>query len=289
MKILTPSSVMQRTGHVGRYGNEHNNPPAADMVRAEGRANVKQLNPYQYDFLNYHVGSYAIKDSLSPDDYMNSMRPFDPEQDVVIALKELLMLIFEIQIAGILTNTAGYHSDSVITLGNAADRFDAPSTSSIDKQAMDLRNAIRTRCGVDPNTLVMDANTFEAVSRHPQARGSLYNTVSTHRTATEEEVMKLFQVDRLFVGRTSRTSSNAPNAARARVWGKDIWMGYVNPTKARRQLTFGYYHHFRNADSFVISRQSVGDPRNKEIFSYLSWQHHITDYNCGGLIKNAIS
>ena len=190
-EILTPSSVMMRTGHIGRYGNEHNNPPAGDLVRAEGRANVKQVVPVSRDFLNYHVGTYAIKDSLSPDDYMNVLRPFDAEADVVIALKHILMMICEIQIAEALTATTGYPAGSVRTLANANERFDVPASSSIDKEVLALRNSIRTECGQDANTAVMDANTFEAVSRHPQARGAIYNTVSRDRTASEAEVYEV--------------------------------------------------------------------------------------------------
>ena len=287
--ILTPSPVIQRSGHIGVYGNEHNNPPGKDDIRAEGRANVKQLFPYSYDFINYLVGTYAIKDSLSPDDYRNVMRPFDAEEDVTIALKVLLMLICEIDIASTLTNTANYPSDNVTTLSNASERFDVPATSSIDKVVQDLRNNILTACGQSPNTAVMDKTVFEVISRHPQAKGTIYKDVSHTRTASEEEVRKLLQVDRLLIGKTSRTSSNARDATRSRVWGKDIWLGYVNPTKTKRQLTFGYYHHFMNADSFIISRQSVGNPMNKELFCYQSWQHHYVDFKCGGIIKSAIS
>ena len=287
--ILTPSPVNMRTGLIGRYGNEHNNPPVKDAVRAEGRANVKQVFPVSRDFLNYAVGTYAIKDSLSPDDYMNVQRPFDAEIDVVIALKHILMMICEVDIATTLLETTNYPSGSVINLTNANERFDQPSTSSIDAQAIKLRNSVLTKSGMPCNTAIMDRTTFEAVSRHPQARGTIFKDVSMNRTASEEEVRKLLQVDRLLIGETSRTSSNSPTAERARVWGKDIWMGYVNPMKSQRQPTFGYFHHFRNADSFIISRQSVGNPMNKELFSYLSWQHHYADFNCGGLIKNAIS
>ena len=286
--ILTPSPVIQRSGHVGRYGNEHNNPPGKDDIRAEGRANVKQLFPYSREFINYLVGTFAIKDSLSPDDYMNVMRPFDAEEDVTIALKVMLMLICEIDIATTLTNTANYPAANVTTLANATDRFDDP-TSSIDKVVQNLRNAILTACGMSPNTAVMDKTTFEVISRHPQARGTIFKDVSMNRTASEEEVRKLLQVDRLLIGKTSRTNSNASTAERSRVWGKDIWFGYVNPTRTKRQLTFGYYHHFMNADSFIISRQSVGNPLNKELFCYQSWQHHYVDFKCGGVVKNAIS
>ena len=286
--ILTPSPVIMRSGHIGTYGNEHNNPPDKDDIRAEGRANVKQMYPVSRDFLNYLVGTFAIKDSLSPDDYMNVIKPFDAEADSIMGLKAILMLICEIDIANVLTDTTNYPAGSVSTLtGN--ERFDEPSTSSIDKVAQSVRNSVLTECGQSPNTAVMDKTTFEVISRHPQARGTIFKDVSMNRTASEEEVRKLLQVDRLLIGKASRTNSNARGAQRSRVWGKDIWLGFVDPAKRKRQVTFGYYHHFQNADSFVISRQSVGNPMNKELFCYQSWQHHFVDFKCGGIIKNAIS
>ena len=288
-QILTDSPVMQQTGLIGRYGNEHNNAPPAHSIIADGRANVQQLNPYSTEFLNYEVKTYALMDALSPNDYRNYIKPFDAEQDLVIALKLLLMLVCEVDIAEKLTAAANYSGDRLIELVDDEDKFNDKANSSVDAQAETLRNGVRTACGMDPNTAVMDANTFEVISRHPDARGTIFQDMTKSRTATEAEVAKLLQVDRLLIGRSSRTTANAADAPLSRVWGKDIWMGYVAPRKGLRQRTFGYFHHYRNMDSYVISRQSVGNPVNKDIFSYMNWQHHFTDYNCGGVIKNAIA
>lgn len=288
-QVLTDSPVMMRTGHIGRYGQDHNVYNNPDTIRAEGSANVQQTFPVSRDFLNYNVGTFALKDSLSPDDYMNVMRPFNAEEDLTIALKQILMLSREIQLSDMLFTTANYPNSSVIDLSTENDRFDKPASSSIDEQVLKLRDSIRNQCGMNPNTAIIDEAVFEAMSRHPQARGTIFKDVSMNRTASEEEVRKLLQVERLLIGRVARADDVSPDSALQRVWTKNLWMGYVAPTKALRQKTFGYYHHFRTSDSFIIARQSVGNPVNKEVFCYLSWQHHPVDYKCGGVITNAIS
>lgn len=129
---------------------------------------------------------------------------------------------------------------------------------------------------------------FDYLSRHPDVLGTLFQDMSSSRTASEEEVRKVLQVDKLLIGRTAKTSSDSSTAALSRVWGKDVWMGYISPSKMLREPNFGFYHHYQNADSYVIARQSIGNPVNQDIFTYMSWQHHITDYNCGGLLRTVI-
>lgn len=287
-QILTNSPVMFQTGLIGQYGNEHNVEYNKREVLADGRANVRQIYPYSTDFTNYAVATYALMDTLSQNDYRNYRLPFNAEQDLTIAIKLLLMLVCEIDIATQIQDSTGYPSSSVITLASADDRFDHED-SSVDTQARTLRASILDNCGYAPNTMVCDENVFDALSRHKDNRGTIFQDLSKSRTASAAEVMKLFKVNRLLIGKTAKTSDPGKNAQLSRVWGKDIWLGYVAPMRALRQQTFGYYHHYQNADSYVITRQSTGNPENRDVFCYQSWQHHIINKNCGGLIKMAIS
>ena len=289
--ILTPSPVLYKTGLIGQYGNQHNREYNLREILAEGRANVRQVYPYESDFENYVVYSYALMDTLSPDDYRNYMAPFNAEQDLTIALRLLLMLASEIDCANKLLSVADYPASSVKTLAQA-DRLNARKAGDLTNNVRDIRASIITECGHEPNTLVMDTNVFDAASRHPDVLGTIFQTVSTDRTASEAEVAKVFKIDpsRFFVGRTAKTSTDDKDATLSRVWGKDIWYGYVAPTRALRQRTFGYRHFFNNAESYIITRQSASNPINRDVFCYSSWQHHIVENGkrCGGLIKNAI-
>ena len=285
--ILTNSPVIYQTGLIGQYGNEHNVEYNKREILADGRANVRQIYPYSTSFTNYAVGTYALMDTLSPADYRNYMLPFNAEQDLSIALKLLLMLVCEIDIANQLLDTAGYEAGSVVTLAADAS-FDKNIAGGVKTNAQKLRKAVIDECGYPPNTLVCDENVFDVLSRHQDNVGTIFQDVSKSRTASEEEVKKMFKVDRLLVGQTAKTASGERDAALSRVWGRDIWLGYVNPMRGLRQKTFGYYHHYMNADSYVITRQSTGNPVNRDVFCYQSWQHHLIDKKCGALIKNAI-
>lgn len=286
-RFLTSSPVGKQTGLIGRYGNEHNREYNKRELLADGRANVRQLYPYSNEFLNYFVATYALMDSLSPNDIANFMLPFNAEQDLVIAIKQILMLACEIDLVTQLYQTAGYPASSVITLTNNDDKF-SKKDSDLDGQIRKLRASILSACGKAPNTMVCDENVFDALSRHDDVRGTIFQDVTTSRTASEAEVAKLFKVDRLFVAKTAKTTSSSSTAEYQRVWGKNIWFGFINPNKSLRQQTFGFFHHWRNSDSYVITRQSIGNPVNKDVFCYQSWQHHITDRRCGGLIVGAI-
>ena len=286
-KILTDSPVMMRTGRIGAYGNQHNVALDKDSVLAEGSADVQQVETRNMEFDNYHVRTYALQDIISPDDRMNTLRPFQPEEDITISLKLLLMLCCEIDIANQLLNAANYPSTNTKALGSSSERFGS-KTSDVHAIAQEGRNAVLNGCGMPANVAVTDKLCLETLSRHPQVLGQVFNTMSTDRTANEEQVAQVLQVDKLLIGKTARAASSARNAGLSRVWGKDLWMGHVEPTKSLRQKSFGYYHHFATSDAFILSRQAIKNPVNKEIFSYMSWQHHILDYSCGYLLKNVI-
>ena len=287
-EILTKSPVVYQTGLIGQYGNEHNVEYNKRELRADGRANVRQIYPYSTSFLNYAVATYALMDTLSENDYRNYMLPFDAEQDLTIALRLLLMLTCEIDIANAITAVAGYPASSVIT-PTANNKYDKRVAGTLTENARALRASIIGACGYAPNTMVMDENVFDAVSRHPDVLGTIFQDMTTSRTASEAEVAKVFKVDRLLIGKTAKTASADRDATLSRVWGKDIWYGYVAPNRGLRQKTFGYYHHYNNSESYVITRQSIGNPVNRDVFCYQSWQHHIIDRKCGGLIKGAIA
>lgn len=288
-KILTNSPVVMRTGRIGAYGNQHNVALDKDSVLAEGSSAVQQVPTRDMSFDDYHVRTYALQDVVSPDDRMNTLRPFQPEEDITISLKQLLMLCCEIDLANQMLNAANYPATNTKTLANANDKFSSGETSSIHDEALNARNAVLDGCGMEANVAVMDKKVFEAVSRHPQVLGQVFNTLSTQRTANEEQVAQVLQVDKLYVGKTARAASSDRNSTLSRVWGKDLWIGHIEETKSLRQKSFGYFHHFAASDAFIISRQGILNPMLKEIFSYMSWQHHILDYKCGYLIKGAIA
>ena len=287
-KILTDAPVVMRTGRIGAYGNQHNVALDKESVLAEGAASVQQVPTRDMEFDNYHVRTYALQDIVTPDDRMNTLRPFEPEEDITISLKQLLMLCCEIDLANQILNAASYPSGHTKTLANATDKFSDRENSDVHGEAQLGRNAVLKSSGVEVNTAAMDKLVFEALSRHPQVLGQVFNTMSTDRTANMEQVAQVLQVDNLYVGKASRAASADRNSALSRVWGKDIWLGHIDDTKSLRQKSFGYFHHFATSDAFVISRQGILNPMNKEIFSYMSWQHHILNYNCGYLIKGAI-
>ena len=252
-RILTDSPVMMRTGLLGSYGNNHNVALDKNSVLAEGASTVQQVNTRDMSFENYHVRTFALQDIITPDDRMNTNKPFQAEEDITISLKQLLMLCCEIDIANQINDAANYPAANVETLGSADQKFNDYENSNIHEVVQKMRNAIITACGKAPNTVVMDKLTKETLGRHPQVLGQIFGTLSTDRTANEEQIAKIFDVDRIMIGMTARSATADKGAALSRVWGKDIWLGHVANAKSLRQKSFGYYHHFDTSDAFTVS------------------------------------
>ena len=276
-QVLTDNSVPQQSGDIAVYGQEHTNAPDLGDVTVEGKSNVYQLNTRSTSYIPYRVNRYAMLDSLSQSDIRNYREPFEAENDLVMAITELLMLVCEIDLASKFSGAVIPAARSIdLDFQNLGTAKDAISARDKMQRAMIAAN------GMGYNTAIMDRLTYTALRSHPDIIGTYFKDMSGQVTASEQQVKDFLEVDRLLISDAWKTVTSKRDATKSRVWGSDIYMANISPSKGRRMTTLGFNHNYGELQNYVIRRPGYANPENEDFFVYSNWNFALTDLTCLG-------
>jgi len=214
-----------------------------------------------------------------------------PEQDAVALITRSLMLGHEKKVSDLIRNTATYPVGNTVTLAGTqqwSDYTGAPNTTS--DPVNDIRNARRTiwnLTGRNPNTIIIPSQGIDYIINHPRIVSRF-----TYFTLTNDDAfleLAGFQGNMLLVDSGYNTGDNVDAAeAFQYLWGKDVWIGIVDPTPGQQTKTFGktfcqpYPAGIRPVDRW---RE---EPRKSDLFR-VSWKYDlkVVSNTAGYLIKNA--
>ena len=119
-QILTPYASRQQTGLIPKLGNEHNNPPSLEEALADGTADISQINTYSTGFDSYVINTYALMGVLTLSEKRNISMPYSPEREINAAIKLMLMLLCEIDMATKLMASALYTDNNHMTMADGS-------------------------------------------------------------------------------------------------------------------------------------------------------------------------
>jgi len=217
-------------------------------MRAD-KAEVKVLN-YGATLKSYTAFEFALATEISDRELANQDSVLQLEVSKVQAVQDSLLLDQEIRVANLFYNTANYPAGNFATLSgtsqwnNASFLSQTNGAHSIIKQQIELgKEAVRKSTGgLLPNTIIL-----------PRAVASvLFNDVGLAdliKFNTNNPMANLLSAD--FIPETLwgmkvliptgiyQTAVEGEAFNGADVWGKNVWMGYVNPTPGPNTLTFG--------------------------------------------------
>lgn len=171
----------------------------------------------------------------------------DPEADATKLVTRALLLGHESKVSGLVRNTANYPSTNFVTLSGTSqwDNYTygtagIPTTVVSDPvtNIMTAMRTIRTLTGRWPNVLAIPSYGIPFIENHPRIVDR-FKTFSL----TQPDAFTLLTG---FQGKIIQTDSlfNAANNIDATqnityFWGKDVWLGIVDPTPGLNQMTFG--------------------------------------------------
>ena len=121
--ILPELKVVQTTGLIGKYSNDH---LRIIDTRVGGKGEYPMVDTVVRSSDAYKLQDHALKEILVEDDFDNVEKPFDAEQDSTVALTTHLWLEKEKGLADALSDTAVITNN--VTLAGA-DQWSAYSTS----------------------------------------------------------------------------------------------------------------------------------------------------------------
>ena len=283
--ILPTISRKATSGKLGKYGNGHLRIVNTVTGGKNGYAMVDSITRSSD---TYYMDTHALKDLVTEEDKDNVEKPFDAEEDVVIALTTHLWLGKEKSLADALTST------SIITNNTTLSGTNQWSDYTNSNPLGDLKTgriAVRNACGFRPNKAVMDANVAETLKFHPQLLEKLGYKDNRPGGLTEQELAKVLEVKKVLVADVLYNSAKQGQTdVLAPVWGKHFVYIYAPDKAAVRQKSLGYCIQKAGRKPRQVFKSFPDEPVNSTKIMVLdTYDQLLSDVTCAYLIKDSIA
>lgn len=196
------------------------------LRRAPGGA-TKRVN-IKYEGKVYTVDQYSVevpmpRELLREADESRKLQVgnyLDVSRIAMTTANDILALDYELEVAGLVTDSAAYAAGHVVAL-SGGQKWSAATGTPVS----DVRGAaeiIRRRGGVRPNTLTLSAGAFAAVVVNPEVRS--YLSDSQTGPATVEQLKTIFNVQNILVGDAVWVDDDDVGRD---VWGNNAILSYT--------------------------------------------------------------
>jgi len=246
-----------------------------------------KLSTDNYSVVDHGLGSWIPLEAIE-----NADDPLDPAADEVENLSEALENQQEARVASKVFSAASYPTGNKITLSGTSqwsDYTNSDPLAAIEDAADSLT--------VPPNTLVLGADTWRVMRRHPKVAARLFplggNASVAGAGATVQQLQQYlsdFGIERVLVGRRRVNTANIgqpPNLVRA--WGKHAALLHVQENPGVKTLTFGvtFVETERNVYQEIDYKRGV----KGSLFTKVAWNsdEKIIAPDAGFLFENAVA
>lgn len=213
----------------------------------------------------------------------------NPERDAVGLVTQSILLKHEKRVADAIRLAGNYAGGNTVTLSGTGQFNDYTNSDPITVIRTGMR-AVYNATGRYPNTIVIPDPVWETLTYHTK----IVDRYKTFRLTMDEAFLELTRfTGRVIVPRSKYNAANNIDATEniTDMWGKDIWMGLVDPTPGQRTKTFGktFAQKYQDGSIRPVERWRE-EPRKTDLFrtSY-KYDLKVVSNTAGYLIKNAIA
>lgn len=277
--------VVQTSGKFGAYGLDH---LRIENTVTAGRGMYRRVDVSARSTQTYAIEDHGLEDIVTKSDYRNVEEPFDAEQDKVDGLVSSLWLSKEFSLASTVTNTSIITQNT--TLSGTSQYSDYDNSDPLIDFAT-ARSAVRSGCGVAPDTASMDWDVWNYLRFHPQILDFLGYKDNRPGGLTIDELANAMGVRRILIAEASYNSAKEGQSdVLAPVWGKDILFS-VTPERAnKRQVSLGYYLTYAGAGPRKVYKYPVyNPPESTGILVEDSYDMFLTNTSAAYLVKDAVA
>lgn len=223
----------------------------------------------------------------------------DPEADAVDLVMGSIMLEHEKKVADLARNTANYAAGNFVTLAGTqqwdSQAFVTPADpySIVSNPVGDIMLGMRTiysKTGRYPNTLAIPTLGVPFIENHPRLVTRFMNFTLTDPEAFRK--LTGFEGQIILVDSVYNAADNVDaTEVITTLWGKDVWLGIVDPVPGQRTKTFGKTFAQRYPDgSLRPSEKWREEPRKADLVrSNYKYDLKVVSNVAGYIIKTAFS
>ena len=208
------------------------------------RANSNVISPKGF---SKHTATLTEHDLSYPIDYREEEESKKVKLQIhaTNVVTEGLHLKHEKQCADLAQNPESYSVDHRLTLAGT-DQFTHYQSDPVE--VIDYaKNVINGKIGIDPNTLVMGQDVWNALKKNNKLQKLLAST--NDKIIRLEHLKSFFEVDNIVIGKAIYTNEKDEFA---RIWGNNIVLAYVPQLNSRTEYDPSYGYTVRKTDSLNI-------------------------------------
>jgi len=219
----------------------------------------------------YHCEEHTLEKAIDWREFKKWKKYMDLAVTTQEITLELLLLNYEIRVADLFVTTSTYASASYYSALAGGNMWDDFVNSDPEGDIEDAREQVSLNAA-EPNTIAIPVTVWRVVRRHPAVRALMREQDS--RQLTDDGFPKrLFGLNAVFPGAREITTMPGVAESVARVWGKNIWIGVVNPRPTKKTMSFAY-----TLRSGGLQAETYEDkPKKSDVIRV---QHQISDEKC---------
>lgn len=284
--LLTPVGVVQDSGLLGKYGNNHLR-VHANVMGGRGMAPRVQLAVRDIS-TRYAIENHGLEGVVTRQDRKNVDLPFDAERDETMLITYAMLVAKEVGLAATLADPSVITANTTLT---GTSQFDDFTNSDPIGVITTARQTVRSNCGMWPNAAWMESAVYEKLRVHPQIWDRLGFKYNQTGQLTQDNVAQALNVKRLLITEGVYNSAAEGQAdVLSPIWGKHLWFGVIAQNPALMQKTLGYYVFDKARGKRTVYKYAINNPPEATaILVEDDYDQLISDAKCAYGIFNAIS
>ena len=226
-----------------------------DLKSADDRRG-QSGDPNMIDFAvssdNYSCVEHVLGDLVTFAEQENADTPLDPKMTAVKQILSRLGINKEIEAASLCSSGITQTKAASGTTSKWA-ASDATAISDVQTQIAVVESAV----GVTPNVGWCDVAVYRALRNSVEVKAAIKSGVLTV-AELDRVVADILGLERIIVSKGKKNTSKSTTKSLSAIWGKNFYLGYINPMAAQKAVTFGLTFDWKGGNSingYAVSEQ----------------------------------
>jgi hypothetical protein len=246
-KLFTPILVNKDSDIYFIYGKQDFR--IFNTIRAPG-TRAKQVEWTIEKSAPYFTKEHSLEMQLIDEVRNNADDPIQYDADSTEILTNMLLLDLEKNIADVAQDPNSYAPEHSETLSET-DKWSDYTSSNPLKKVRDMKETIRNKIFLYPNTMIVSADVHNVLLDHPVIVDRIKYTQLG--VTTEQLLARLFEIDNyLIAGGGYISSAEGQEETLTNIWNNCVVLAYVAPRPGLKQISFGYL--FRRKGYRMVER-----------------------------------
>lgn len=230
--VAPPVPVRKQSDKYFVYDTEREAMRATADRRSPG-AEATEVN-FAVSTDSYYCEDHALESAIPDEERENADPAIQPDIDRTEFLTDKINLNREIALETLLRTGAGIAEDAL----DPAEQWDNPANDPLPRfqtARLEIFEQVQKRA----NTVILPYNVFDIVRNHPKVVERI--KYSSAGVLSEDLLAQLLDVDKVLVARSFKNTAAKGQAANVTpVWGRNVYMLYVPPRPALKQVSLAY-------------------------------------------------